>query len=58
MKRSLLVEPAGGPLAVVVSRTNTPDTKLRTATLDAVAVPRPSLALSPPGPRHQATSRC
>jgi putative transposase len=41
VKRSLLVEASGGPLAVVVGGANTPDTKLLEATLDAVVVPRP-----------------
>lgn len=41
MKRSLLVEASGGPLAVVVGGANTHDTKLLAATLDAVVVERP-----------------
>lgn len=41
MKRSLLVEATGGPLAVVVSAANTHDTKLLRATLEAVVVERP-----------------
>ena len=41
MKRSLLVEATGGPLAVVVGGANTHDTKLLAATLDAVVVERP-----------------
>jgi putative transposase len=41
VKRSLLVEAKGGPLAVVVGGANIPDTKLLAATLDAVVVPRP-----------------
>lgn len=41
MKRSLLVEASGGPLAVVVSGANTPETKLLAQTLDAVIVPQP-----------------
>ena len=41
MKRSLLVEATGGPLAVVVSGANTHDAKLLAETLDAVIVPRP-----------------
>ena len=45
MKRSLLVEAAGGPLAVVIAGANVHDTKLLAATLaatlDAVAVARP-----------------
>lgn len=41
MKRSLLTEATGGPLAIVVSGANTHDTKLLSATLDAVIVERP-----------------
>jgi len=41
VKRSLLVEASGGPLAVVVGGANTHDTKLLAATLDAVVVERP-----------------
>ena len=41
MKRSLLVEAAGGPLAVVISGANTHDAKLLSATLEAVIVERP-----------------
>jgi len=41
VKRSLLTEAAGGPLAVVVSGANTHDTKLLSQTLDAVIVERP-----------------
>ena len=41
MKRSLLVEAAGGPLAVVVAPANVHDTKLLAQTLDAVIVKRP-----------------
>ena len=41
MKRSLLTEASGGPLAVVISGANTHDTKLLAATLDAVIVERP-----------------
>lgn len=40
MKRSLLVEATGGPLAVVVSGANTHDTKLLRATLDAAVTER------------------
>ncbi len=42
MKRSLLVEAAGGPLAVVVAGANVHDTKLLAATLEAVVVERPT----------------
>lgn len=41
VKRSLLVEGDGGPLAVVVAGANVHDTKLLAATLDAVVVERP-----------------
>ena len=42
VKRSLLVEADGGPLSVVVSAANVPDSKLLEATLDAIVVERPS----------------
>lgn len=41
MKRSLLVEADGGPLAVVIAGANVPDFKLLEATLDAIVVERP-----------------
>lgn len=41
MKRSVLVEADGGPLAVVVAGANVHDTKLLAATLDAIVVARP-----------------
>jgi putative transposase len=41
VKRSLLVEADGGPLAVVVAGANVRDDKLLEATLDAVVVRRP-----------------
>lgn len=41
VKRSLLVEASGGPLAVVVAGANVLDTKLLRATLEAVVVERP-----------------
>lgn len=41
MKKSLLVEADGGPLAVVVAGANVHDTKLLAATLDAIVVERP-----------------
>jgi putative transposase len=41
VKRSLLVEADGGPLAVVVAGANVRDDKLLTATLDAIVVERP-----------------
>ncbi len=49
-KKSLLVEAAGGPLAVVVAGANVHDTKLLAATLDAVIVARP--APTPEAPQH------
>ena len=41
MKRSLLVEAGGGPLAAVIAGANVHDTKLLAATLDAIVVERP-----------------
>ena len=41
VKRSLLVEADGGPLAAVVAGANVHDTKLLAATLDAIVVGRP-----------------
>jgi len=41
VKRSLLVEADGGPLAVVIAGANVPDFKLLEATLDAIVVERP-----------------
>ena len=41
MKRSLLVETDGGPLAVVVAGANVPDARLLKATIDAVVLERP-----------------
>ena len=41
VKRSLLTEADGGPLAVVVSGANRHDTKLLSDTLDAIVVERP-----------------
>ena len=41
MKRSLLVEAHGGPLAVVVAGANVPDAKLLAATIEAVVLERP-----------------
>lgn len=48
MKRSLLVEAAGGPLAVVIAGANVHDTKLLAATLDAIVVARPQPTLAQP----------
>ena len=42
MKRSLLVERGGRPLAVVVAGANVHDTKLLAATLDALVAARPA----------------
>lgn len=42
VKRSLLVEADGGPLAVLVAGANVPDFKLLEATLDAIVVERPT----------------
>src|SRR5215218_5319434 len=41
VKRSLLVEADGGPLAAVIAGANVPDFKLLEATLDAMVVERP-----------------
>jgi putative transposase len=48
VKRSLLVEAAGGPLAVVIAGANVHDTKLLAATLDALVVERPQPTLERP----------
>ena len=48
VKRSLLVEADGGPLAVVVAGANVYDTKLLAATLDAVVVERPAVSTQQP----------
>lgn len=50
MKRSLLVEAGGGPLAIVVAGANVPDTKLLAQTIDAIVVERP--APTPEAPQH------
>ena len=49
LKRSLLVEADGGPLAAVIAGANVPDFKLLEATLDAVVIerPRPSQSSAP-----------
>ena len=47
MKRSLLVEADGGPLAVIVSAANVHDTKLLAETLAAVVVDRPKAGDEP-----------
>ncbi len=41
VKRSILVEADGGPLAIVVAGANVPDFKLLGGTLDAIVVERP-----------------
>ena len=41
MKRSLLVEADGGPLAVVVAGANVPDAQLLAKTIEAVVLERP-----------------
>jgi putative transposase len=48
VKRSLLVEATGGPLAVVIAGANVHDTKLLAATLDAIVVARPQPTLAQP----------
>jgi putative transposase len=50
VKRSLLVEAAGGPLAVIVAGANVHDTKLLADTLDAIVVERPKP--TPDAPQH------
>ena len=50
VKRSILVEADGGPLAVVVEGANVHDTKLLARTLEAVIVERPEP--SPRSPQH------
>src|SRR3989339_771653 len=41
VKRSVLVEADGGPLAVVIAGANVPDTKLLDSTIEAIVVERP-----------------
>jgi putative transposase len=48
VKRSLLVEADGGPLAVMIAGANVPDFKLLEATLDAVMIERPQPSQSAP----------
>ena len=50
MKRSLLVEGHGYPLAVVVAAANVPDDQLLEATIEALALERPEPA--PAWPQH------
>ena len=51
MKKALLVEGAGGPLAAEVAAANVPDAKLLEATLDAVVLERPPVEV-PDWPQH------
>jgi putative transposase len=48
VKRSLLVEADGGPLAVVIAGANVHDTKLLAQTLDAIVVARPEPSAAQP----------
>jgi putative transposase len=48
VKRSILVEARGGPLAVVVAGANVHDTKLLAKTLDAIVVERPQPSTTAP----------
>src|SRR5262249_3289075 len=48
VKRSLLVDASGGPLAVVIAGANVHDTKLLAATLEAVIMERPQPTLEHP----------
>jgi putative transposase len=50
VKRSVLTEADGGPLAVVIAGANVHDTKLLDATLEAIIVPRPEPV--PDEPQH------
>jgi putative transposase len=50
VKRSLLVEADGGPLAVVVAGANVPDAQLLAATIDVVVLERP--VPEPDFPQH------
>ena len=50
MKRSVLVEAAGGPLAIVIAGANVHDTKLLAVTLDAIVMARPEP--TPEQPQH------
>jgi putative transposase len=50
VKRSVLVEADGGPLAIVIAGANVHDTKLLAATLDAIIVERPQP--TPEQPQH------
>jgi putative transposase len=48
VKRSLLVEADGGPLAVVIAGANVHDTKLLAQTLEAIVVERPEPTAAQP----------
>jgi putative transposase len=48
VKRSLLVEATGRPLAMVIAGANVHDTKLLAATLDAIVVQRPQPTMERP----------
>lgn len=48
MKRSILVEAAGGPLSVVIAGANVHDTKLLAATLEMIVVERPAPTAAAP----------
>jgi putative transposase len=47
VKKSLLVEADGGPLAIVVAGANVPDAKLLAQTIEAIVLERPQ-----PEPTH------
>jgi putative transposase len=55
VKRSLLVEADGGPLAVVVAGANVPDAKLLEATIAAIVLERPEP--EPDFPQHLCLDR-
>ena len=50
MKKSLLVEKDGGPLAIVIAGANVPDAKLLAATIEAIVLKRPEP--EPDYPQH------
>ena len=50
VKRSLLVEKDGGPLAIVVAGANVPDAKLLAQTIEAIVLERPTP--EPDYPQH------
>ena len=50
MKRSLLVEADGGPLAITIAGANVPDAQLLQATIDAIVLERPEP--EPDFPQH------